>query len=290
MTRTDGARGDGFALWAEVEPPKGTDFSEFEQAALAIRGRVDAVVVTDGNGAIMRMTPLVPCGRLIGHNLEPVMMLNGRDRNRITFQGDLLGASALGVRRVLIGQGQDPAVGDQPMVRTSGDLDLATMLQAAGALNKGQDMAGEALTGKAELSLGVCLDVSDDVNANRRQAEGLKALADQGVETVVLGPHYDVNILDLFARAAEDAGLSLMTSIMLLKSVAMIRYLNNLPGLPAIPHEFLKRMTQAPVKKDAGMEIADGFLADIQDRCRGAVLIAVGWGKRLPEFLERIGR
>ena len=74
------------------------------------------------------------------------------------------------------------------------------------------------------------------------------------------------------------------------KSVAMIRYLNNLPGIPSVPHEFLKAMMDAPVKQQAGMEIAASFLKDVETRCQGAVLIALGWGARLPEFLDLIGR
>ena len=93
-----------------------------------------------------------------------------------------------------------------------------------------------------------------------------------------------------FAQAAEAAGVSLLASVMLLKSVAMVRYLNNLPGVPAIPHEFLKQMLDAPVKQRAGLEIASSFIGDLTSRCQGAVLIALGWGNRLPEFLDLLGR
>ncbi len=279
-----------FLLLAEVDPPKGVDTSGFLDTVLGIRGRVDAVLVTDGSNAIMRMTPLAPCRLLIERNLEPVMVHNGRDRNRISFQGDLLAAHALGVRTVLLKEGQDPSVGDQPMARSGGDLDLEVMLQCINALNTGRDLAGEALSGQTDFLVGAVLDVSDDVNVNRRSAEGLARLAELGAHYVVLGPTYDANIIDLFARPAEQAGLDLFASIMLLKSVAMIRYLNNLPGTPSIPNEFLKRMLDSPVKKQAGMEIAASFLKDIEERCQGAVLITLGWGTRLPEFLTRLGR
>ena len=115
-------------------------------------------------------------------------------------------------------------------------------------------------------------------------------LAELGVRFVVLGPTYDVNILDLFSRSAEDTGVKVFASIMLLKSVAMVRYLNNLPGVPSIPHEFLKMMMKAPVKAQAGLNIAASFVGDIKARCQGAVLITIGWENRLPEFLDLVGR
>ena len=107
---------------------------------------------------------------------------------------------------------------------------------------------------------------------------------------MVLGPTYDMNIIDMLASAAEDTDIKILASVMLLKSVTMIRYLNNLPGVPGIPHEFLKTMMKAPVKTQAGMEIAASFIKDIRERCQGAILIALGWGSRLPEFLDLLGR
>lgn len=279
-----------FALLAEVEPPKGVNTKGFLDAALSIKGRVDALVVTDAAHAFMRMTPLAPCRLLLDNNLDPVMIVNGRDRNRLSFQGDLLSARALGVRNILVMEGQDPAVGDQPMVQTSGDLDMETMLRSVSALNNGKDLSGEVLDGATDFLVGASLEVSDDVASNKRTAESLPRLAELGVRFAVLGPTYDVNILDLFAREAEDTGVKVFASIMMLKSVAMVRYLNNLPGVPSIPHEFLKMMMKAPVKAKAGIDIAASFIKDIEARCQGAVLITIGWENRLPEFLDLVGR
>ncbi len=280
---------DGFSLVAEVNPPKGTDLAGFLDSVLEVKGRVSAVAVTDGADAIMRMTPLVPCQKLIESNIDPVMILNGRDRNRISFQGDLLAASALGVSNLLVKEGQDPAVGDQPMARTSGDLNLEHMLLCVNALNAGKDFSGESLTGATDFLVGAGLNLSDDINVNRRKAESISRLAELGTSFVVLGPCYDLNMIDLFTKAAEEAEVKLFASIMLLKSVAMIRYLNDLPGVPGIPHEFLKQMMKSPVKQQAGMKIAAGFVKDVEDRCQGAVLISLGWGSRLPEFLSLMG-
>ena len=290
MSLTDRLGKKEFLLLAEVDPPKGADPSAFLDMVLGIKGRVDAVAVTDGAHAIMRMTPLAPCRLLLDRNVEPLMVLNGRDRNRLSFQGDLLAAWALGVKSVLIKEGLDPAIGDQPMAKTSGDLNLEVMLQCIQGLNAGKDLAGEALQGQTGFTVGAVVRLSDDDGKNRRQAESLKRLSELGVRFVVLGPTYDVNIIDIFKEAAEEAGVELFASLMFLKSVAMVRYLNNLPGAPSVPNEFLKQMMSTPLKKQAGMEIAKSFLKDIESKCQGAVLIALGWGTRLPEFLTLIGR
>jgi methylenetetrahydrofolate reductase (NADPH) len=290
MGFADAVAGDGFKLLAEVDPPKGTDPQTFLDTALGIRGRVDGIVVTDCAYAIMRMTSLAPSRLLIERNVDPVMALASRDRNRLSFQGDLLAAWALGVRELLIQEGADPSVGDQRGAKSSGDLDLDTALQCVGAVNAGKDLDGEPLEGQADFFYGVTLDVSDDEAANRKACDTLPQLKERGVGCVVLSPTYDLSIIDLFSEAAARSELPLFTTVMLLKSVSMIRYLNSLPGVPNIPDEHLKAMRSAPVKPQAGLDIAARFLKDIEQRCKGAVLHGLGWGARLPELLSQVGR
>lgn len=277
-------------LITELDPPKGTNLQTFLASALAIRGRVDGVRVTDNEHAIMRMSPLAPCLALREKGFEPGMVINGRDRNRLSFQADLLCAAALGITEIVIKQGHDPREGDQPMARTSGDLDLDTMLTCAARLNSGKDLSGEPLDGATDFSIGVCLELSDDIKRNRELAESFQKLKDLGVQSVTLGPTYDLNIIELFLPRAEQTGIKLYSSLLFLKSVTMIRYLNNLVGVPCIPQEFQKKMMQAPDKKAAGLQVAADFLRELQPLSDGVVLVSLGWKERLPEFLNFIER
>lgn len=277
-------------LTAELDPPKGVNLEAFLATALQLRGRVDGVRVTDCEHAIMRMSPVAPCLALKDKGFVPEMIITGRDRNRISFQADLLSAAALGISKIVIKEGHDPAEGDQPVARTSGDLDLESMLQCASALNAGRDLAGEPLAGGTSFEIGVAIDLSDDVNLNRERAEYFLKLQEFGVKSVTLGPTYDLNIIEQFLPFAEKTGIALWNSLLFLKSVTMVRYLNNLPGVPSIPHEFLKKMMQAPVKRDAGMQVAADLLKELAPLGEGVVLLAIGWKERLPEFLDTIGR
>lgn len=281
---------NSYSLIAEIDPPKGANLAGFLDTALKVRGRVDSVRVTDSEHAIMRMSPIAPCLALLDKTIDPIMIITGRDRNRISFQADLLSAAALGIKKIVIKEGHDPAEGDQPVARTSGDLDLVSMLQCVAALNSGKDLGGEPLDGGTDFEIGVSIELSDDVNFNRERAEFFMQLVDYGVTSVTLGPTYDINIVEQFVPFAEKTGIKLYSSLMFLKSVTMIRYLNNLAGAPSIPQEFLKKMMQAPVKKDAGMQVAADFMEELSALGDGIVLLAIGWKGRLPEFLDLIDR
>lgn len=277
-------------LIAEIDPPKGTNLDAFLSSALSIRGRVERVRVTDNEHAILRMSPLAPSLALKERGVEPSMVINGRDRNRLSFQGDLLCAAAMGIQDVVIKEGHDTKEGDQPMARTSGDLDLATMLTCISSMNEGKDLAGEELDGATSFDIGVYLELSDDVNFNRERAEYFMKLKDFGVQSVTLGPTYDLNIIEQFIPFAEQTGIKLYSSLMFLKSVTMVRYLNNLVGVPSIPQEFLKKMMQAPDKKKAGMQVAADFLKELTAISDGVVLLSLGLQDKMIEFLDLIER
>ena len=277
-------------LIAEIDPPKGTNLDIFLDKALKIRGRVERVRVTDNEHAILHMSPLAPSVALLEKGVEPSMVINGRDRNRLSFQGDLLCAAAMGIKDVVIKEGHDPKEGDQPMARTSGDLDLETMLTCISSMNEGRDLAGEELDGGTEFEIGVYIELSDDVNFNRERAEYFLKLKDFGVQSVTLGPTYDLNIVEQFVPFAEQTGIKLYTSLMFLKSVTMIRYLNNLPGVPSIPQEFLKKMMSATDKKNAGMEVAADYLRELAPISDGVVLLSLGMHDKMAEFLDLIER
>ncbi len=290
VSNTATTQNNSYNLIAEIDPPKGVQLDSFLTTALNVRGRVDAVRVTDSEHAIMRMAPLSPCLALKERNINPIMIITGRDRNRISFQADLLCAASLGITDIVIKEGHDPAEGDQPVARSSGDLDLITMLKCVAALNSGKDLAGEPLEGATNFNVGVSLELSDDVNFNRERAEFFKQLENYGVQSVTLAPTYDLNVIEQFLPFAEQTGIKLYTSLMFLKSVTMIRYINNLPGVPSIPQEFLKKMMGAPDKKNAGMQVAADFLQELNPLGDGIVLLAIGWKERLPEFLDLIER
>ena len=277
-------------LIAEIDPPKGVNLDTFIKTALHLRGRVEGVRVTDGEHAIMRMSPLTPCLKLLEKNIEPTMIINGRDRNRISFQADLLSAAALGINNIVIKEGHDPTEGDQPFAKSSGDLDLISMIQCVNSLNNGRDLAGEELNEATNFTIGVSLDLSDDVNFNRELAESFIKLREYGIRSITLGPTYDLNIIEQFLPFAEQTGIKLYTSLMYLKSVTMVRYLNNLSGVPSIPQEFLKKMMGAPVKKEAGMQAAADFFHELEHIGDGVVLLALGWRDNLSDFLDLIER
>ena len=75
----------GFALTAECGPPKGADPEAVLKKAELLRGKVDAVNVTDNQTAIVRMSSMAACSILKKAGLDPV--LQGRESRAVKRQG-----------------------------------------------------------------------------------------------------------------------------------------------------------------------------------------------------------
>jgi len=132
-----------FIITSEIAPPKGTDVEEILKDAELVRGRVDAINVTDLQSSVMRTGSLAMCKLLIDRGLEPVFQITCRDRNRLALQSDLLSAAVLGIQNVLVLTGDHPALGDHPGAKPVFDLDSMQLLEAIRGLQSGKDMAGK---------------------------------------------------------------------------------------------------------------------------------------------------
>src|SRR4029077_4946354 len=124
-------RDGSFVVTAELSPPVSTDPAEFIDRALALRGLVTAINVTDGAGSKAHMSSLAAAHFLLRNGVEPILQMTCRDRNRIALQGELLGAAALGIRNLLALRGDHPKLGDQPDTKPVFDLDTTALLATA---------------------------------------------------------------------------------------------------------------------------------------------------------------
>ncbi|MBU0515284.1 MAG: methylenetetrahydrofolate reductase [Proteobacteria bacterium] len=131
-----------FVVTVELDPPKGTDLGPLLDVAQKMRGKVDAVIISDNQGATARMSPLPPARALAGDGWDVVWTLTCRDRNRLALTSDLLGAASLGLDNVLLVTGDFVSLGDHPDAKPVFDLDSVQALQLAAALAEGRDLAG----------------------------------------------------------------------------------------------------------------------------------------------------
>lgn len=283
----------GFAVTAEMAPPKGTDWTHILEVAEMLKGRVDAVNVTDFQSAAVKASSLGMCIELLKLGLQPVLQMTGRDRNRIAIQGEMLSAGHFGVHNLLALTGDHTTVGDNPEAKPVFELDSVGILQVAEVLMGGHDLAGNDLQGAPEFFLGASVTpVFDPVEVQlTRMRKKIKA----GAKFFQTQAVYSVDVMRKFKEETKDMDAYVLAGIVPLKSAGMARFMtNNVPGIE-VPQELIDRLNKAKEEgrsqADEGIKIAGEFIADLKKEglCDGVHIMAIGAEENVPRILEAAG-
>jgi methylenetetrahydrofolate reductase (NADPH) len=285
-----------FAVTAECGPPKGADPDVIRRKGEILRGKVDALNVTDNQTAIVRMSSLAACGLLKGAGLDPVLQMVVRDRNRIALQSDILGASALGIRNVLCLSGDHQIFGNQPQALGVFDLDSIQFLQTVKAMrDEGTILGGESLSQAPDLFLGAAANPFADPLAFR--VVRLAKKIDAGADFIQTQCIYDLDRFETWLSMAADKGLTERTYILggvtPLKSAGMARYMKNKVSGMAIPDPILQRMEGVPKdrQREEGLRICVETIERLKEMpgIKGVHIMAIEWEEIVGDIVKEAG-
>ncbi|MDH3973560.1 MAG: methylenetetrahydrofolate reductase [Deltaproteobacteria bacterium] len=273
-----------FAITAEVGPPKGTDAAAFVGKAKLLRSHVNAVNVTDNQGAVMRMSSLAASALLASEGLDVVYQLTCRDRNRLALQSDMLGAHALGIKNILALTGDYITMGDHPQGKAVFDIDSTHLLQIAEKLNSGTDMMGNPLSEATDLFPGAV--VTPSANPLEPQLLRFEKKIRAGARFIQSQAIFNKDGLKKTVSLAEKHNVKILAGIILLKSAGMARFLNaNIPGV-TVPEEMIKKLEKSSNPLERGIEMAAGQIETFRPHCHGVHLMAPGAEEKVIDILN----
>jgi len=278
-----------FAVTAQIDPVKGVDVTEFLNSAELLRGKVDAVNVSDQQSAVMRLGSLAGCCLLKQKGIDPVLHMTCRDRNRIALQSDLLNAYVLGIENILCLTGDDIDSGDhRQQAKPVFDLDdSVVLLQTARGLEHGKDLAGRELRGTPLFFLGAC--VTPGAEPVEPELLRMEKKAKAGAQFFQTRAIYEPKKFETFMQEAKKLNVPVLVGIMLLKSASMARFMNrNITGI-YVPEELLDEMEKAEDKVEKSIEIAARLINEMKDMCQGIHIMAMGWESRVTAILNATG-
>ncbi len=142
-----------FISLVEIVPPRGIDCSkEIEGAMLLAQLGVHAIIVPDSPRASARMAAQSLCIQIQQHTgIETILNYTCRDRNILSIQSDLLGASSIGLRNILCMTGDPPKLGNYPDATSVFDVDAIGLVNLAQRLNHGLDVGANCDWGQHQL-------------------------------------------------------------------------------------------------------------------------------------------
>lgn len=287
MSLREALKNGKFVITAEAGPPKGIDIREFLESADILRGRVDAVNVTDQQSSVMRLGSLASCSLLKQRGIETIFQVTCRDRNRLALQSDLLSAYVLGIENVLCLTGDFVTLGDHPDAKPVFDLDSVSLLYAAKQLEGGKDLAGKELKGVPSFFLGAVVSpCSDPVEPQILKLEKKVKAGAQFIQTQAV---YEPGQFEKFTKSIKHLNVPVLVGIVLLRSAAMARFMNrNVAGV-FVPEPLIDEMDKAVNKPQKSIEIAARLIQEMKGMCQGVHIMAIGWEKRVPAVLDAAG-
>lgn len=265
-----------FLKLVEIVPPKGTDSSkELEGSSRMAQLGVHAINVYDSPHATARMSAQSLCIQIQQHTgIETVLNYICRDRNILSIQSDLLGASSLGLRNVLCVTGDPLKLSNYPDATQVFDVDSIGLVNIVRSLNQGLDIGANAIGMSTNFTIGVAANPGAPEIQNELKRFAYKV--DAGAEYAITQPVFDLGLLERFLDRTRDHKIPVIAGIWPLTSLRNAEYLKNDLRV-SMPEEIMLRMAQANTPEAAraeGIKIAQEMLSRVRPYVQGVQVSA----------------
>src|SRR5579871_1858854 len=265
-----------FITLVEIVPPRGINcVKEIEGARLLAQLGVHAINVPDSPRASARMSAQSLCIQIQQHTgIETVLHYTCRDRNILSIQSDLLGASSIGLHNILCLTGDPPKLGNYPDATAVFDVDAIGLVNIVRRLNHGLDIGSNSIGSSTNFTIAVAANpgVPDIEHEMRRFAYKVEA----GAEYAITQPVFDLRLLEEFLRRIESFRIPVVAGIWPLTSLRNAEFMKNDLRV-SMPEEIMIRMAKAETPEAArqeGIKIAQEMLESVRGMVQGVQVSA----------------
>ena len=256
----------------EMLPPRGVDATSALEAARHLKDAgVDTLRISEAPRASARMGAIALAVLLERDaGVEPILHYTCSNRRLLAMQSELLGAYAIGIRNLLLSDGEPIRVGDYMDATAVFDVDSAGVTRLAWGLNQGRDLGGKPIGKPAGFYVGVTvnpLSLSTDEEIRR-----LEQKVEAGAECVITEPIFVPDLLEAFIRRTQHCPVPVIAGIRLLTTARDTEFLaNEVPGV-SVPDHVLNRMRAAGTperEREEGIAIARELVRSMRGIARG---------------------
>ncbi len=284
-----------FTVTAEIAPPLSVNAEPLVKKVKALRDSVIAANFTDNASATPRLSSQAASVICQQNQLEAVMQLQTRDRNRYSLQAEALAASTQGVRNILCLTGDHLRLGPGPTpAPVQNDLDAIHLLWM---LRRMRDekvyLDGREIKSPPAYFLGAA--ASPYAALPRYEARRTEKKVNAGAQFLQTQPVFDYPRFVEWLEALEQRNVAgkvyVLAGLTPLKSAKMAHHMaEEVPGV-VIPPEILKRMDSAKDEKEEGVAIALELIDKLKHTpgVHGLHIMAVFWEEIVPRLVKEAG-
>ena len=259
MDRID-IKDQSFTILIEVVPPAGPDAASLlDQLKSTAKLPMQAFSVATNPVAKPRMSALATCALAQQATGKPaVLHCTTRDHNRLSLQGMLWGAQAMGIHTILAATGDMVALADRHSTTTVRDLDVLGLV---------------TLARQADMQTGVVIDPHPETKGFDLAIDRLGQKIHAGAQFAVTQPIYDLVSADAMAAATQKAGIPIIMGILPLRTARHAEFLHNKVAGISVPGPLRKKMHASSDTIKTGNQNAREMLAAARERFAGACIM-----------------
>jgi len=226
-----------------------------EKKIKALKDTVDAINITDSASAIPRLSPMASALRALELDVEPILQMVARDRTRLSLQTDLIGASASGIRNILLITDDYPNKGRNPFSKM--DIWDYDSIQAVWIARKLRDestyLDGRKVSNPPSYYIGSA--ASPNASEPKYQAIRVEKKINAGAQFFQTNLIFDTSRFESYLEALDKRNLldrmHLIAGLTSIRSINAAKYMNGLPGI-VVPENILERLSNAKDVKQEG--------------------------------------
>lgn len=287
-TFEEAIRTQDFTLTAELKLDSRSTATSIVDQARVLTSMVDAIQITDNPGGRVHLSPLVAAGKLLDQEIDPILHMTCRDRNRIALHSDLLGAAALGVTSLLLMRGQKFPADFPSKPATVFDWGARKLIADAHALQSDPDNANPP-----HFFIG---SIATAFNPARGwQPEKMAAKAKVGVKFIQTQLCFDIDLIKRYVAGLIAAKLlekvNVIIGIAPIPSADIGEWLASNLRATVVPDDIIQRLRRAQDPEREGIAICAEMLQQLKNvpGVSGANLMSFGNTDSVARAIEIAG-
>ncbi len=275
-----------FTITSEVFLRPDTDEEAIRVQADILRESVDAILVTDNQSGQLHMSSLSAGILLKKADIDPIVQLSCRNRNRISLLSDLLGCTALGITNLMLTRGDRVPLEFNPRPKAIMDVNATELIALANNIKQDEKLR----TNNQFLMGGV---VTPFAPKSGWPAKNLAEKIDAGAQFVITHTCLDIDLIKNYMKRLVETQLlrrmHLIVGIAILKTAEDARWFReNRPNVN-IPASIVTRLEEASDPNQEGIDICAEQLNELAQipGVSGAHIIASNSVLNIPAAVEK---
>ena len=241
-----------FVITSEISLTPESNIQEVESQARALGDDIDGILVTDNQSGQLHMSPIVVGSILLNSNIDPIVQLSCRNRNRISLLSDILGCLTLGVSSFSLIRGDRVPEEYQPRPKAIMDINATELISMAQNLKN-----DETISPPRNFIIGGVL--TPHTPKDGWQAKNLRKKVDSGAQFFFTHTCLDMDLLSTFMKKIGPTKILnkcyIVAGIALLESTENAEWLRkNRPNV-IIPNQIMNRLKEAKDQEAEGIKI-----------------------------------